>query len=828
MVTPSRSQTYGATVFFFLLVIVSTATAKYSGGRGEPNDPYQIATAADLIALGENPNDYDKHFILSADIDLDPNLPGGKVFDRAVIAPDTDPANYWSVFDGSSFTGVFDGAGHTVSHLTITGGSYLGLFGQVGQWDAPAGEIRNLGVADVNIFSSGSYVGGLVGSNGRLYSDGGTMTHCYSTGSVSGDKSVGGLVGSNRGEVANCYSTGTVRGGSSIGGLLGENGGDVINCYSKSTVVGDYDSVGGLVGTNGGPYLALFHVLPCGSIIQCYSTGAVTGTEDVGGLVGANPGNVLNCYSTSAVSADSAVGGLVGVNWVMPYHDTNATIDGRIANCYSTGVVIGNSDVGGLVGVGALFYSNEDHVIRSFWDTQTSGQTTSDGGTGLPTAEMQTASTFLDAGWDLVGETENGPNDVWKIVEGQVYPLLSWQKYGGGTGEPNDPYLIYTAEHLNAFGAEPNDYYKHFKLMADIDLSGHMYDRAVIPGFGGVFDGNDHIISNLTIEGGSGLGLFGRLKGYGGAGEVTNLRLDAVKVSGMSYVGGLVGYNSHGSIVTSHSSGSVTGDFFVGGLVGHNEGTLAQCNSTGVVDGNDDVGGLVGWNSGSIGTSHSSGSVIGNDSVGGLAGTSSGEVTDCFSTSTVSGGDRVGGLIGRGYMFARYGLHRGIVDRCYSTGTVEGSWGVGGLVGGNGGEVTCCYSTSTVNGDGDVGGLVGMNWGSYTFGVPHFFTGLIAQCYSTGSVSGNDDVGGLVGSNTDVYYGDEGAVSYSFWDIETSGQAASAAGTGKTTAEMQTAATFLDAGWDFVGETANGTEDIWWINEGKDYPRLWWELIPEN
>jgi hypothetical protein len=55
-------------------------------------------------------------------------------------------------------------------------------------------------------------------------------------------------------------------------------------------------------------------------------------------------------------------------------------------------------------------------------------------------------------------------------------------------------------------------------------------------------------------------------------------------------------------------------------------------------------------------------------------------------------------------------------------------------------------------------------------------------------------------------------------------QAASAVGTGKTTAEMQTVSTFLDAGWGFTEETANGTDDIWWINEGKDYPRLWWQL----
>ena len=68
MVTRCTSWAYVAAVL--LLTGVSTATAKYSGGTGEPNDPYQIATAADLIALGETPEDYDKHFILTADIDL--------------------------------------------------------------------------------------------------------------------------------------------------------------------------------------------------------------------------------------------------------------------------------------------------------------------------------------------------------------------------------------------------------------------------------------------------------------------------------------------------------------------------------------------------------------------------------------------------------------------------------------------------------------------------------------------------------------------------------------------------------------------------------------
>jgi hypothetical protein len=137
------------------------AYAKYSGGTGEPNDPYQIATAEDLITLGETPEDYDKHFILTADIDLDPNLPGRKVFDRAVIAPDMDPSEGGS--SGPCFTGVFDGGGHSISHLTIDGHDNVGLFGESSGW------IKDLGLVDISITGSSVSVGGLVGWNtGRV------------------------------------------------------------------------------------------------------------------------------------------------------------------------------------------------------------------------------------------------------------------------------------------------------------------------------------------------------------------------------------------------------------------------------------------------------------------------------------------------------------------------------------------------------------------------------------------------------------------------------------------------------------------------------------
>jgi len=353
------------------------AQAKYGGGSGTAEDPYQIATAADLILLGESPGDYDKHFILTADINLDPNLPGRKVFDKAIIAPDTNAvADY---FQGTPFSGVFDGNGHTISHLTLKGGSHVALFGR--NWP---GTVTNLGVVDVNITGS-SIVGGLVGQN---YGD---VTQCYSTGVVSGSERVGGLVGGNMGGVTDCYSTAAVSGTDNVGGLVGENYGTVTECYGTGAVSGR-GAVGGLVGYN--------HYA---TVTQCYSAGAVSGQYDVGGLVGENHGAVTHCYGTGAVSgtgdSSQSVGGLVGSNM------------GALTHCYSTGAVSGFTYVGGFVG-----RNWQGTVTGCFWDTQTSGQATSAGGTAKTTTEMQTAATFLDAGWDFV--------DVWGIGENQTYPYL--------------------------------------------------------------------------------------------------------------------------------------------------------------------------------------------------------------------------------------------------------------------------------------------------------------------------------------------------------------------------------------------------------------------
>ena len=778
-----------ADMFFY--DINAVATRKYAGGTGEPNDPYLISTAGQLNAIGAEPDDWDKHFKLTADINLQEY--SGEQFN--IIGTMRD-----------KFVGSFDGAGFTISNFKYSTGNrnFIGLFSQVGD----GAQIRDVMLDNVEIeIEKGTSIGTLVGFNFR-----GIISSCYVSGGVIGGEgsgNLGALVGFNSwGTVSNCSASGSITGlnnVSSIGGLVGNNAhGDIYDCSATTTVSGGPGSsdIGGLVGyseagtisnsfaagnVSGDTSLGgLVGYKNDGSIIQCYAIGDVGGNTRLGGLVGRNDSGIINnCYATSSIDGDDALGGLVGRNH-----------KGSISYCYAAGTVNGSSRLGGLVG-------NEDRgsYISSFWDTDANPGLTGAGDidpdpndiVGKTTSEMQMASTFLEAGWDFVDETENGSEDVWKIAEGLSYPQLSWQKYSGGSGTSDNPYKIATAQDLIALGESPEDYDKHFILTADIDLDPNLpgrkvFDKAVIAPdtndtelmfqgipFTGIFNGNGYVISNLHIKGVDYLGLFGKIDL---AAKISNLSIKETDIDGF-------------------------GDF-IGSLVGHNEGNITMSYSTGIISGLVfDVGGLVGFNLGSITMSNSSCSISGIITVGGLVGYNIGDLTDCFSNAVVNGSLHTGGLVGYS--------QNGSVTTSYSSGTTTGDMSVGGLVGWTWGSViTRCYSTGIVSGNLDVGGLFGSD-----------AEGHVTNCYSTCTVSGESRVGGLVGYSIDNF------VTNCFWDIETSGQAISDGGTGKTTAEMQMASTFLEAGWDFVGETENGIEDIWWILEGQDYPRLWWEAAEQ-
>jgi trimeric autotransporter adhesin len=241
-----------------------------------------------------------------------------------------------------------------------------------------------------NVTGSGNNVGGLVGKNSEA-----TLSGSYATGSVSGASYVGGLVGYNIGTsgsasvVSTSYAAGRASGtGNYVGGLVGYNGNQatVTTSYATGQVTGA-SYVGGLVGYN------------MGTLDISYATGNTSGTKNVGGLVGDNVTSVANTFATGSVSGSVGnVGGLVGIN------------TGTVSSSYSTGSVSGSSEVGGLVG------DNFATVSNSFWNLTTSGLTTSAGGTGLTTAQMQTETNFTAAGWNFTS--------IWYMTNGVTYPML--------------------------------------------------------------------------------------------------------------------------------------------------------------------------------------------------------------------------------------------------------------------------------------------------------------------------------------------------------------------------------------------------------------------
>jgi hypothetical protein len=260
-----------------------------------------------------------------------------------------------------SFTGVFDGNDHTISDFSLRSArlQYTGLFGYV------TGQVINLGLIKPKVISQGSYVGALAGC---LFA--GTITSCYAEdANVSGDDYIGGLIGSCGGRVYKSCSTGSVTGDWYVGGLIGLIDDSTVNTsYSKAAVSGNTE-VGGLAGKT---------IDEASVINSCYATGSVDGGMYVGGLVGQlERGRAFNCFSTGSVSGEQYVGGFTGYIRVL----------GSVTHC--------------------------------FWDAETSGWSTSPGGTGKTTAEMQTITTFTNEGWDFVA--------FWTICDGMGYPVLLWQ-----------------------------------------------------------------------------------------------------------------------------------------------------------------------------------------------------------------------------------------------------------------------------------------------------------------------------------------------------------------------------------------------------------------
>ena len=749
----------------------------YSGGTGEPNDPYLIKTVADWQRLMSEPNDWGKHFLMAANIDMD---------GVAMTPVGADTSTSFG-FQGTQFTGVFDGGGYVISNVDINemNKDNVGVFGYLGA----GGQIKNLEAKNVNIAGRVN-VGGLVGyiSSSSIYRYNVSLEHCYVTGAV-------------------CAYRTDPRFGVQL-----------------------YNYAGGLVGYNN-----------TGIIKGSYASCSVRGISYLGGLAGYNSsGNITNCYAMGSVSGGSPTGnGATNIGGFVGY-----TASGVISNCYAQGTVnvsgANFSNIGGFVG-----YSNTT-IRKSFWDTETSGQSVGVGSGSLlevygkTTAEMKTVATFAEKEWHI--SDFNGFDGDWIIMhDGQDYPKISHLVYFdnslsvpfAGDGNETSPYEIWTAEDFIALGHCYNTWEKHICLMADIDLSGllvHPIGNS-IRRFTGNFDGQGFVIANagMNFPNKDYVGLFGSV---GTNGAVSNLGAKDVNIVGRKYAGGVVGHSLRGTISNCHSSGTVSvvgNSSYAGGLAGLIfEGQISECYSNAKVSGSGTTaGGLVGVNlKGTISNCKAEGNIECSDLnnigsfAGGLTGSNFGTILNSYASGKVdlisdfslsTAVASAGGLAGDNCGTILNSFAKGNVFT--NSASPSSTACLGGLVGlKSDGDVNNCYSDVNIACDSNsnyfAGGLVGMN-----------FESAVASSYSRGAVDVNAAYsGGFAGLNLG------GWIFECFWDTESSGKITSAGGIGLDSEQMKTMSIYQDAGWAGKG---------WVIRDGKDYPRLEWEgtggtAIPES
>jgi hypothetical protein len=300
----------------FTIIILSlfglcslTLGQSYSGGSGTSENPYQIANKADLKELSTTLAHWDKHFIQTADITFtDADFESGGDFYN--LGEGFIPIGYWTSGSQTAnpFTGSYNGNNQTISNIYINKPSidYISFFGMV----EPPASISNLIMVDVDI---------------------------------TGKDCVGGIAGRMTSEIENCYvQSGNVHGNSIVGGLLGynnSNSASISLCSSGATVYSDGSSAGGLIGTT------------VNTPTLCFSTGEVSGTGDVGGLIGSiytyffDTKILSNCYSKANVTRNSgststSLGAFIGNVEVGKEEGHKEQGHLTIQNCYSTGNVI--------------------------------------------------------------------------------------------------------------------------------------------------------------------------------------------------------------------------------------------------------------------------------------------------------------------------------------------------------------------------------------------------------------------------------------------------------------------------------------------------------
>ena len=548
-------------------------TNPFGGGAGTEGMPYQISTIAHLNAIRDNSDssgeDYlarGLYFALMNDLDFEDTDGNGADYVYSDVS-DTENDKGWlpighdtmpgSVgggvslgFQGTRFSGSFDGDGHVIRNLLISRADedFIGLFGEL----KFGSSVKNLGVEGVNVEGKET-AGGLVGSIGQ-----GTITSCYSTGSVTGVQAVGGLVGnSSNTPITSCYSTADVTGSTFVGGLVGLGGSTVIT--------------------------------------SCYSTGSVTrGGTSIGGFLG------LNFFDSGTVSASY---------WENTGIDDATDDTDRTPTQMRALTLADLGDTGGLSW--AVGTANQYPALRTYKLNDSDVQVQGDVIAGQPCPRAGGCSDFGGG-----SGTEDDPYQISTIrhlnsIRGEYlddhYILMNDLDFAGSIWGDDDTVSGYVSEGWLPIGHDTDQTSVSFdgsSFEGSFDGQGHVISNLRIDReeelFIGLFGSVNRpgSIANLGLVG---LDVTGKTFVGGLVGQCVPCNISScystAEVSGDVSVGGLVGAIQGADVMISscYSTAEVSGNSAVGGLVGQQvRGTIQSCYFSGEAREGDVVKGLVG------------------------------------------------------------------------------------------------------------------------------------------------------------------------------------------------------------------------------------------
>lgn len=520
-----------------------------------------------------NGTDYErKHFRLVSDLDL--------------------RGNEWTPIGTyrKPFWGGFDGGGHTITGMTITGNrDYVGLFGECHNFTAASSYIKSVTVKQANI-SGRNFVGAIAG-------EGANISDCYSIeNTICANRCVGGICGSLTGNISGCYNSSSVSGNSTAGGIMGSA------------------SYNGIVGN--------------GVVQYCYNIGAVTVRQQdssVGGITGAsaNRYDISNCLNCGKITGNGKnVGGIAG--------STDSNYMNFIGNCYynsdlnNAGVGEGASDKVIPLTTSQLCGALPEGLDSTIWkegSVDTSIAKATQGRFGTATGTYINLTKVAE-----IGETKTASVPVYNYVT--------------TNGDDWDIYtLITTAEEFAAIGQDTANCNENYVLKNNIDVSGVELRSIGNPGtpYIGKFSGDGHTISHVNMTGNC-LGLFGGIGNINGqiaeSGKVMLLAANGV-IASNNAAGGICGYLLKGEIYGCSFIGTVKGGT-AGGICSQSGvyNKISQCFFAGDVQGKNSAAGICG-KSGTIDYCISIGNVKGNGELAGISNNGDPGSENCYFNNDI-------------------------------------------------------------------------------------------------------------------------------------------------------------------------------------------------